>query len=85
MEDQEEGNEWYSYARLTACLLRVNSISYTNHLKDGSIDDAAFEKKNSEVVKISDEILGIVLVNLGWFLHRIRQLITDDGDALKNG
>ena len=88
--DPFEAQVWAGYARLVASVTRMQvggvRKDYHNHLsKDGTISKKDFDKKYDQVMKMSDRVLQILLINLTWFEDRISRLFVDDFDQLKNG
>lgn len=77
---------WLNHARLVLSLVSVNERIYTDPFKsDGTIDEDKFTEKYHQVISGEETFVDVLIVNLGWFMDRVRRMFTDDQDQLKNG
>jgi hypothetical protein len=76
--------EKFGMCQLVCSVLALNGRPLPDHrAQDGSIDDAAFDKKLKILLRKSGYIIADLGINYGWFDIRVRKLLSPD--ALGNG
>jgi hypothetical protein len=76
--------EKFGMCQLVCSVLAINNRPLPDHrAQDGSIDDAAFEKKLKILLRKSGYVIADLGINYGWFDIRVRKLLNPD--ALGNG
>ena len=86
IQNEFEARAWMGYARLAMSLVAVNNKVLPNHIKDdGTLDHAQFEEKFKTMMGMSERLIEVLLVNMGWFDDRVGKLFAEDSEQLKNG
>lgn len=85
MNSEFEARAWLGYARLAMSVEAVNNKVLTNHLVDGKIDQEQFDAKFAALMDMSERVIEVLLINMGWFDDRVGKLFAEDSEQLKNG
>lgn len=77
---------WMGYARLALNVTSLNGRALPSYRDEkGNIDDAMFEKRMDVILRLSETVVQILLVNSRWFDDRVQNLFKNDFELLKNG
>jgi len=80
-----EARAWLGYARLAMSILAVNNKILPDHLEDSKIDRDLFQSKFDTMMNMSERVIEVLLINMGWFDDRVGKLFSEDSEQLKNG